>query len=270
MEPVTLGHYWRVNPRKRALVGALAVACGCGSAGDLSIGSQGEAGAHPDPWRLVWLDDFDTLDAARWEVSTHTFAENLADFVTDNVTPNGGMLELRVNAKAAGSMGKPYAAAEVRTIAEFTYGKFLTSARFANASGVTSTLFSFYDWFAHEPNSMNWNEIVIESSGTSHLYYTYTIQNLANADGRQRFSTPVDVPFDTTTDFHVYGYEWSPDGVTFTADGEPVQTLSADVAKELLLPKRFVLSAYPSTRTELEGPFDPQALLVVGLYVWVG
>jgi endo-1,3-1,4-beta-glycanase ExoK len=248
---------------------ALLAACGCGSAGDLSIGSQADAALQPDPWRLVWRDDFDRLDPARWEVSAHTFMENYADFVIENVTSNAGTLELHVNAKPAGAMGKPYAAAEVRTVQEFTYGKFLASARFAKASGITTTLFSFYDWFTHEPNSLNWNEIVIESSGTSRLYYTYTLQNLANADGRERFLTPGDVTFDITADFHEYGYEWSPAGVKFTVDGAVVHTLSADVAKTLSLPKRFVLSAYPSTRVELEGPFDPSSLPVLALYDWV-
>jgi beta-glucanase (GH16 family) len=239
------------------------LAAGCGSSSDLSIGSQA-----PDPWRLVWRDDFDTLDPARWEVSQHTFAENYADFLTGNAMSNAGTLDLLVSIKSPGYTGKPYAAAEVRTVQEFTYGKFLTSARFANASGVTSTVFSFYDWFLHEPNSKNWNEIVIESSGTSRLYYTYTLQNLANADGRERFVTAGDVPFDITADFHVYGYEWSPAGIAFTVDGTVVHSIPADVTRLLALPKRFVLSAYPSTRVDLEGTFDTAALPVTAVYDW--
>src|SRR4051794_24816897 len=136
MEPRTLGHYLLVRLSMGAPVVALIAAWGCGSNGDLSIGVQVDGAAHPDPWRLVWRDDFDKLDPARWEVSTHTFAENYADFATENATPRGGILALRVDAKPAGAMGKPYAAAEVRTVQEFTYGKFLTSARFGNASGV--------------------------------------------------------------------------------------------------------------------------------------
>jgi beta-glucanase (GH16 family) len=255
---------------RRVGVAALFAACGCGSAADLSIGSQEETGGpQPDPWRLLWRDDFRSLDPTRWQISTHTFAENYADFMVENATLNAGVLELRVSEKPAGSMGKPYAAAEVRTVEEFTHGKFLTSARFANASGVTSTMFLFYDWFLHEPDSLHWNEIVMESSGTSRLYYTYTLQNLANADGRERFVTPGDLPFDITADFHVYGCEWSPAGVNFTVDGSVFHSISGDIANMLLLPKRFVMSAYPSTRVELEGPFDAAALPVVAFYDWV-
>jgi beta-glucanase (GH16 family) len=223
---------------------------------------------QPDPWRLVWRDDFRTLDPARWQTSNHTFAENYADFVPGNAQLNADVLEIHVDAKPAGSMGKPYAAAEVRTVQEFTYGKFVTSARFANASGVTSTMFLFYDWFLHEPDSLHWNEIVMESSRASRLYYTYTLQNLANADGRERIVTPGDVAFDITSDFHVFGFEWSPVGVRFTIDGSVVHSISADVTKNLILPKRFVLSTYPSTRIELEGPFDGAALPVVAYYDW--
>jgi beta-glucanase (GH16 family) len=264
MEPETIGHRSRPKPRRTSWALAVFAACGCGSSSDLSIGSQ-----VPDPWRLLWRDDFNTLDPARWQVSEHTFTENYADFLAANATPNAGTLELRVNAKPAGFTGKPYAAAEVRTVQEFTYGKFLASARFALASGVTSTLFSFYDWFLHEPNSKNWNEIVIESSGTSRLYYTYTLQNLANDDGRERFVTAGDVPFDITADFHVYGYEWSPAGIAFTVDGAVMHTIPADVTSKLALEKRFVVSVYPSTRADLEGPFDPAVLPVAASYDWV-
>src|SRR6185436_13165738 len=147
-------------------------------------------------------------------------------------------------------------------------GRFLTSARFANASGVTSTVFLFYDWFLHEPDSLHWNEIVVESSGTSRLYYTYTLQNLANADGRERFVTTGDVGFDVTASYHVYGVEWSPSAIRFTVDGNVVHSLSSDVAKTLALAKRLVLSVYPSTRVELEGPFDAASLPVEATYDW--
>jgi hypothetical protein len=46
-------------------------------------------------------------------------------------------------------------------------------------------------------------------------------------------------------------------------------SISADAAAKLALAKRFVVSAYPSTRVELEGAFDPQALPVNALYDWV-
>ncbi len=77
------------------------------------------------------------------------------------------------------------------------------------------------------------------------------------------------MPYDITADFHVYGFEWSPAGVDFTVDGAVVHSISADVTKALLLPKRFVVSAYPSTRVELEGPFDPSVLPVEALYDWI-
>jgi beta-glucanase (GH16 family) len=254
------------RPKRFAL---FAVLCGCGSPSDLSIGTQSDTSvASASSWRLLWHDDFDQLDPARWEGTAHTFDENYADFETANATTNGGVLDLRVQAKTSPFTGKPWSAAEVRTWQEFTYGKFLTSARFANASGVVSTLFSFYDWFALEPNSENWNEIVVESSGTSRLYYTYTFHDADAANGRNRVTSPSDMPFDITAAFHVYGYEWTPTSVTFTVDGAAVLTLDADIARTLTSAKRLVVSAYPSNRIELEGPFDPQALPVDALYDW--
>jgi hypothetical protein len=70
----------RVMPRRSLVSITLMAASGCGSAADLSIGSQADTGSpRAASWRLLWRDDFDRLDPARWEVSTHTFAENYAE-----------------------------------------------------------------------------------------------------------------------------------------------------------------------------------------------
>src|SRR5262245_44371816 len=136
METEPFGHYSLAKPpsagwaaglrgpvrRAVAIVAVLVAVFGCGSPGDLSMRSQGPA--QPDPWRLIWRDDFRSLDATRWQISSHTFMENYADFLTENVTLNAGILELHVNTKPAGSMGKPFAAGEVQTVQEFTHGKF--------------------------------------------------------------------------------------------------------------------------------------------------
>ncbi len=243
---------------------AAAMLGACGSATDLSIGSQ-----EVDPFRRLWRDEFDAIEGDRWEISTHSFAENYADFTAENAMAREGMLELRVDAKAAGFTGKPYAAAELRSRQEFTYGKFLVRARFASGSGVISTFFAFYDFFQRDPASENWNEIVVESAGTNRLVFTYTLQNVTLPDSRERNSSSIDLAFDSTRDFHVYGFDWTPSRLRFFVDGEVRLTHDEAIAALVRLPKRIEMSAYPSTRTELSGDFDPSALPMVAHYDWV-
>ena len=62
---------------------------GCGSSSPAApatgTGTGGTAGdGGPDPFVLAWQDDFDTLDATRWQLQTFTFGGNLAQFTPQN------------------------------------------------------------------------------------------------------------------------------------------------------------------------------------------
>ena len=215
---------------------------------------------------LIWRDDFDTLDPGRWELAEHTFEENYADFSTANAVTEGGFLKIAVRAKPNGSNGKPYSAAEVRTWAPSTCGKFLVRSRIAPAAGVASTFFGFHDFF-QTSSPPYWNEIVIESSPPSRVDFVYTRENPSQPGGKERVPSTTSVPFDATAGFHVYGFEWTPTEVRYLVDGVATQSLSADIAAGLTRPKRIVMSAYPSSR--LARTFDSSALPSEAWYDWI-
>jgi len=217
---------------------------------------------------IIWRDDFDTLDPGRWEVAEHTFEENYADFSTANAVTQGGFLKLGVRVKPAGSTGKPYSAAEVRTWATFSCGKFLVRSRVAPGFGVASTFFGFHDFFQNSA-SQDWNEIVIESSAPSRIDYVYTRENPSLPGGKERVPWSEAVPFDATADYHVYGFEWTPTEVRYLVDGVVARSLSADIAADLIRPKRIVMSAYPSTRLAPARSFDPAVLPSEAWYDWI-
>jgi endo-1,3-1,4-beta-glycanase ExoK len=216
----------------------------------------------------VWRDDFDTLDLARWEVAEHTFEENYADFSVDNARAEGGLLKLSVRQKPAGSSGKPYSAAEVRTWAHSACGKFLVSARIAPGAGVVSTFFGFHDFFQNA-SSQDWNEIVIESSPTSRIDYVYTRENPSLPGGKDRVPAQRTVPFDATAGFHVYGFEWTPTEVRYLVDGAIEYSLPVAAVADLNRSKRMVMSAYPSTRLAPGRTFDPSVLPTEAWYDWI-
>ena len=251
----------------------LGAAAGCSSQ-DLSIGWQdvgkGDASVTADAGKfvIIWRDDFGTLDPGRWEVAEHTFEENYADFALGNAVADTGFLKLGVRVKPAGSGGKPYTAAEVRTWATFACGKFLVRSRIAPGFGLTSTLFGFHDFFQN-PSAQDWNEIVIDSSGPSRIDLVYTLENPALLNGKERVPSPVSLPFDESADFHIYGFEWTPSEVRFLVDGATLLSLPEGIASQLSRPKRIVMSAYPSTRLAPNRSFDPAVLPAEAWYDWI-
>jgi Glycosyl hydrolases family 16 len=251
----------------------LAPSLGCG-AQDLSIGWQdigtadAAVGSDAGKFAIVWRDDFNTLDPGRWEVAEHTFDENYADFSVANAVTEGGSLKLGVRVKPVGSSGKPYSAAEVRTWANFVCGKFLVRARIAPGMGIASTFFGFHDFFENS-SAEDWNEIVMESSAPSRIDYIYTLENPSLPGGKERVPSLKSVPFDATADFHVYGFEWTPSEVRFLVDGAVGQAVPAEIAMQLLRPKRVVMSAYPSTRLAPNRSFDPAVLPAEAWFDWI-
>jgi beta-glucanase (GH16 family) len=248
-------------------------AAGCSSQ-DLSIGWQDVGGsdasvaADAGKFVIIWRDDFGTLDPGRWEVAEHTFEENYADFALGNAVADAGFLKLGVRVKPAGSGGKPYSAAEVRTWATFACGKFLVRSRIAPGFGLTSTLFGFHDFFQNA-STQDWNEIVIESSAPSRIDLVYTLENPAMLNGKERVPSTESLPFDGAADFHIYGFEWTPSEVRFLVDGAPLLSLPEGIASQLSRPKRIVMSAYPSTRLAPNRSFDPAVLPAEAWYDWI-
>lgn len=233
-------------------------------------GQTGLAGglASSEPFRLLFRDEFDSLSPDRWAFAEHTFEENLADFREESAIVEDGVLRLLIEEKPAEAPGKAYYAAEVRTVEEYRYGKFVVSARFAPGSGIVSTFFSFHDFFRYDGSSNLWDEIVFEGAAPSTLRCSYTTEDETAPGGMRVQSATEEIPFDATEEFHVYSFEWTPEELGFFVDGQMQHRM---VLREGALSRdhRVVMSAYPSTLTDLVGTFDPSVLPVHAEYDWV-
>ena len=49
-----------------------------------------------EKFQLQWTDDFEKLDATRWQLANHTFEENLCDFTAENVVFKNGKMILNL------------------------------------------------------------------------------------------------------------------------------------------------------------------------------
>lgn len=233
-----------------------------GSAGSSMGGMAGSGGTSAiDPhFKLKWHDDFDSFDGARWLKRTHTFAENLAQFSAANVAVEGGFLKLRVTKMQTGS--KDYAAAEVASTDQFTFGRFAGRIKFCAGSGMVSSLFTY-----KENVNQSWQEIDIEHLGNLSKSVQY---NLISGTQANRVYQPkvVNLQYLPPAEFHDYVIEWKPDAITFFIDGKQVHQ---DVQASIKDAATLHMNAWPTDNavTSFAGPFDPNAVPCEAQYDWV-
>ena len=236
---------------------------GSASGGNAGVaGSSGSGGSEPvDPhYKLLWRDDFDTFDEARWSKADHTFEENLAGFSADNVSVAGGFLKLAVTQVPRGN--KPYSAAEVYSNQEFTHGRFEARIRFCPGSGMVSSLFTY-----KEDVDESWQEIDIEHLGNLPKSIQYNLIS-GTFDSRKYQPKVVTFAYAPTAEFHDHTIEWTPEGITFFVDG--VQT-HHDVQATIQDAARLRMNVWPTNNqvTSFAGPLDTSAIPCESQYDWV-
>jgi hypothetical protein len=219
----------------------------------------------------VWEEDFDARDAAfdaRWDVGTHTFDGNEAQFVAENVVVEDGLLKLRLTDEPAGN--RSYSGAELRTDNQtgfFTYGRFEARMKAATGSGVISSLFTY----RYQP----WQEIDIEFKGRNtnamqaNIFYNGGRAGDPNNEPYEVPPFPEDVPlpYDAAEEFHVYAFEWEPGIIRWFIDGEQVLE-SQDPAQVPHLPQQLMMNIW-ITNLPWAGPLDPNAAPAEAQYDWV-
>jgi endo-1,3-1,4-beta-glycanase ExoK len=258
----------------------LACLAGCASApppaGGLS-GNGGTGGTSPPTavsgtFELAWEDNFDTFDGTKWQLMTHTFDGNLAQFSNQNVTFANGIASLMLTPEPTDTI-KPFRGVEMRSLQTLTYGKIEARTRLARGSGVVSSLVLIYTpWPADD-----WNELDVEYLGR----YTDRVQFNAQVYTGPPVAKPALVSvmptqypqimtlgFDPAADFHVYGIEWTPADARFTVDGETKLTWSAQIGK-LKLPQNILLTIWASSAPGWAGPIQPDTAPTSADYDWI-
>ncbi|MGS2726458.1 glycoside hydrolase family 16 protein [Psychroserpens sp. BH13MA-6] len=177
---------------------------------------------------LVWADEFDTNgapDAANWtydlgaggwgnqEVQTYT---NDAE----NVIVEDGML--KITAKANGS-GYTSARLKSEDLFEFTYGRVEVRAKLPSSTGTWPAI-----WMLGADYQTNtWpacGEIdIMEQTGQDKNTVLATVHHPAVSPGAGDSSSTVLTT--STTEFHNYTVEWTPDAITFLVDDNVFHTI---------------------------------------------
>ena len=236
-----------------------------------SDGSGDPLPATPE-FELAWQDDFDAFDATRWQLMTHSWDTNLAQFSTENVRIQNGIAALDLSAEPSDAL-KPFRGVEMRSREALTYGKVEARARLAKGSGVVSSLVLIYTpWPADD-----WNELDIEYLGryadrvqfNSMVYLGPPPQPPVTASVTPtQYPQLDDLGFDASADFHIYAMEWTPTAARFSVDGQVAHTWDAEIAR-LRLPMNILLTIWASSAADWAGPIDASSAPVSAEYDWL-
>jgi endo-1,3-1,4-beta-glycanase ExoK len=278
-----------MTPRLAPLLGLL-VLWGCGSApvsnpfgasGGAPGGETGGAAGHPpsDPqpaegpagaatgtFELAWEDPFDAVDLTRWELMTHTWDGNLAQFSAENAAVSDGVLSLSLT--AADDPAKPFRGVEMRSRETLTYGKVEASMKFAPGSAVVSSLVLIYTPWPPD----DWNELDIEFLGknTDRVQFNHMI-NIPPADpatGHLQFPELRTLDFNPAEDFHTYAIEWVPGEARFLVDGVLLYTATEEMAR-MVLPQNILMTIWASDSSGWAGPVDTTTAPTRAQYDWL-
>jgi beta-glucanase (GH16 family) len=243
-----------------------------------------DAPASPAPpagsgtYTLLYRDDFDVLDAGRWQLMTHSWASNLALFSPETVTVENGVLTIRLLPAPEGTVDadgatKTFLGAEVRSLRALRYGRVRARVKFARGSAVISSLVTIYTpWPADD-----WNELDVECLGKAPEGIQYNAQVYTGPETTPPVTTPVSptphlfqdaLPFDPSADFHEYTIEWNPASAKFLVDGELRHTWTKNIGLMDLAPN-VLLTVWASSSVGWAGPVDDGTAQATAQYDWV-
>ncbi|WP_437728326.1 family 16 glycosylhydrolase [Sorangium sp. So ce861] len=246
--------------------GATSGATAGGTGGAAGGGAGAGGGAVDGSFELAWEDQFDTVDLTRWQLMTHSWDGNLAQFTGENAAVSDGILHLSLT--AANDTSKPFRGVEMRSRETLTYGKIEASARFAQGSAVVSSLVLIYTPWPPD----DWNELDIEFLGknTDRVQFNHMV-NIPPADpatGHLQFPELVTLDFNPAAGFHDYAIEWVPGEARFYVDGALMHTATEEMAR-MVLPQNILLTIWASGSPGWAGPVDSSTAPTRAEYDWL-
>lgn len=162
------------------------------------------AGTAPAQEAGSFSDDFTYFDTVRWPKGVHTLGRSYLD--PSNVDVSGGNLRIALPARS-------YEGGEVLTNDLLGYGSYSARIKLPNTPGSITGFFLY-----KSPDYESEIDIEIYNDTTRRIMFT------TYAGGRQTHTETLPLPFDPTSGFHEYRFDYAPDAVTFYVDGRPMKT----------------------------------------------
>jgi len=158
-------------------------------------------------------------------------------------------------------VGQIYRGAELRTHESYLYGRFEARYKPAQGDGLVSSFFTYND---DNPNTP-WAEIDIEILGVyDHVIDFNTITWGQDSHIRQHY-----VSFNPHEDYHTYGFEWTPEYVSWFIDGEEVYRQVGAHIDSLHYSQKIMMNIWNPVYEDWVGAWNPEILPRFSYYDYV-
>lgn len=209
------------------------------------------AAAAQDPQGKSFVDNFDTLDRARWLVSDgwDNGKHQNCTWAKDQVTVTDGIASLSFEPKPY--KARDYSCGEIQTKARFGYGVYEARIKSSGvAPGLNAAFFSYIGPVHKQPHDEIDFEILTKDPTK--------VQLNAYIDGKAGNEKLVDVPGGADRDFNDYAFVWEKEKLQWYINGKLVHELTSP-AQLPSHPQKIFFSLWGSgTLDEWMGPFvDP-------------
>lgn len=198
----------------------------------------------PQKSNIPFEDQFNADLKKNWVPQNHSFENNLAQFSAKQISLKDGFLLLKLSEKRNGI--KKYSGAELRSKQSFLYGKFEVRMKAAAAEGLVTAFFLYL------PNSLNNTEIDVEISGK--YPNRVTLNHWVNATSHD---VDINLPFDTTADFHDYVIIWEPNKLSWQVDGKLIYSTNTAIPNQAM---PIIFNLWASKSVSWVGHVNPAQL----------
>jgi len=175
------------------------------------------------------------IDASKWYSADGYSNGSMFNCTWSNsqVSCNDGTLSLTLEKDSSSSV-PPYKSGEFRSKDFFGYGTYEVKMKPVKNNGVVSSFFTYTGPSDKKP----WDEIDIEFLGKD----TKKIQLNWYKNGKGSHERMVDLGFDASEAFHVYGFEWRKGSIKYFVDGKQVYQAKSDLPEN---PGRIIVNLWP-------------------------
>ena len=167
-----------------------------------------------------FVDNFDgPIDSKKWQIATWK-EHNGQTGVERCYTADGYLHLIFINDSTKG-----YLSSAIQTREEFLYGKWEARMKPSNISGVLNAMYTI-DWDNTSASSASDDgtkqEIDIEFLTFAFSQKSSKVHYAVHAAGLNSFETnpDIEIDFDPSTDFHIWGFEITPEYIEWFVDGK--------------------------------------------------
>ncbi len=184
--------------------------------------APGTSDAGPKPIPVSYYESFDTLDPGKWGYQLYTFDGNGCNMRKENVRVDSSLASLKTEVNLDPTLPKKYNGGEIADTRFYLYGYYSVRMKSNLCKGTVSAFFLMNQWTA-----LDWEhkEIDIEFLGANRAAMQCTNHDFQDGGRTWKSSSKtLALPFDAGAAFHEYGILWTPDSVSWFADGRRMHT----------------------------------------------